>query len=290
MSLCETAPIDEDGERIARGPFAAGDVPNIQTARHVRPRSNEGQTVLTNGMNVGGRAGTPAAPGALGRRRARRSTSQAGQGLRLQIVNAATIRFFRLRLTDSAGTQIPLVRVGGEGGLLDDAVVEGGVDRPASTSSTPPARSCSTRATAPTSSPRSRPRATGVADALDAGLRAHRAMGFANIPTVPVAHFNVTGVGRRRRTRSPPARRCAPRPATSVETLGAATGDAARPGARSRRPSRAWPSPGHPAHDSAAATLGINGVHGDPRLRRRLHGGRPRRLDALRASSATRSS
>ena len=30
-----------------------------------RARSNEGQTVLTNGMNVGGRAGTPAAPGAL---------------------------------------------------------------------------------------------------------------------------------------------------------------------------------------------------------------------------------
>ena len=41
--------------------------------------------------------------------------------------NEATTRFFRLRLTDNAGVQVPLVRVGGQGGLLDNALVEGGV-------------------------------------------------------------------------------------------------------------------------------------------------------------------
>ena len=51
----------------------------------------------------------------------------AGQGLRLQIGSEATTRFFRLRLTDSAGVQVPLVRVGGQGGLLDNARVEGGI-------------------------------------------------------------------------------------------------------------------------------------------------------------------
>ena len=52
---------------------------------------------------------------------------QPGQGIRLQLINAATMRFFRLRLTDAAGTLIPLVRVGGQGGLLDQAIIEGGV-------------------------------------------------------------------------------------------------------------------------------------------------------------------
>ncbi len=40
------------------------------------------------------------------------------------------MRFFRLRLTGSDGTntiQVPLIRVGGEGGLLNHAVEEGGV-------------------------------------------------------------------------------------------------------------------------------------------------------------------
>ena len=51
----------------------------------------------------------------------------AGQGLRFQLINAATIRFFRLILTDEAGTKIPLIRVGGQGGLLDEARKEGNV-------------------------------------------------------------------------------------------------------------------------------------------------------------------
>jgi hypothetical protein len=82
--------------------------------------------VLTNGMNVGGRAGSPSAPGGLAPG-AFTLDVQPGQGLRLQILNTATTRFFRLLMTDDSGTQIPIVRVGGTGGLLDKARTEGGV-------------------------------------------------------------------------------------------------------------------------------------------------------------------
>jgi hypothetical protein len=81
--------------------------------------------VLTNGVTVGGRAGTPAAPGALAPG-AQTHPVLSGQGLRLQIANCATIRYFRLFLTTASGAAVPLVRIGGEGGLLDNAVVEGG--------------------------------------------------------------------------------------------------------------------------------------------------------------------
>jgi len=118
-TLCDT-PIDGHGDALS-GPLAAGSVPNIQ--RH-RDRVNEGQTVLTNGRIVGARDGSPSLPGSLAAGAFTRAV-QPGQGIRLQIVDAATTRFFRLRLTDSAGTQIPLVRVGGEGGLLNVAVLEG---------------------------------------------------------------------------------------------------------------------------------------------------------------------
>jgi FtsP/CotA-like multicopper oxidase with cupredoxin domain len=60
--LCEDDPIDHDGLPMA-GDYAAGEVPSIQ--RNVNFRVNEGQTVLTNGMNVGGRAGSPTSPGAI---------------------------------------------------------------------------------------------------------------------------------------------------------------------------------------------------------------------------------
>jgi FtsP/CotA-like multicopper oxidase with cupredoxin domain len=121
--LCETTPIDENGD--ARGPYAAGDIPAIQTKAH-QGRTNEGQTVLTNGMNVGGRAGTPAAPGALAAG-AHELDVQARAGYRFQLLNAATIRYMRLILTTSAGVQIPLTRIGGEGGLLNKAITDGGL-------------------------------------------------------------------------------------------------------------------------------------------------------------------
>ncbi|MGH9005268.1 MAG: multicopper oxidase family protein, partial [Acidimicrobiia bacterium] len=112
VGLCETSPINNDGS--PRGPFAAGDIPNIQTAAN--GRTNEGQTVLTNGKNVGARAGTPAAPGALAPGASVLNVTP-GQGLRLQFVNASTVRFFRLILTTNTGVQIPLVRIGDDNGL-----------------------------------------------------------------------------------------------------------------------------------------------------------------------------
>jgi FtsP/CotA-like multicopper oxidase with cupredoxin domain len=121
VTICETNPLDEDGE--PRAPYNAGDVPNIQLGGN-SGTVNEGQTVLTNGMNVGGRGGSPALPGVLAEG-AYTLPVKAGQGLRLQMINAATTRFFRLRLTDANGTQIPLVRIGGQGGHLDNARVEG---------------------------------------------------------------------------------------------------------------------------------------------------------------------
>ena len=58
--------------------------------------------MLTNGMNVGGtrRARRPR-PGALAAGRARRSTSRPVRGFACRSSTTATIRFFRLRLTDS---------------------------------------------------------------------------------------------------------------------------------------------------------------------------------------------
>ena len=119
--ICELPnAVDDHGDPAAAN-YAAGDVPSLET---MSGRVNEGQTVLTNGVNVGGRAGTPAAPGALAAG-AHTLPVRRGQGLRLQIVNCATTRYFRLRLTDAAGQKVNLVRVGGEGGVLDNAVLEG---------------------------------------------------------------------------------------------------------------------------------------------------------------------
>jgi FtsP/CotA-like multicopper oxidase with cupredoxin domain len=126
--LCEDSPIDDNGNPRVAGstpiPYAEGDVPSIQ--KNAGGRTNEGQTVLTNGVDVGGRAGTPSSPGAVSPTAYIKNVA-AGQGLRLQLLNAAVVRYFRLRLTDAHGNQIQLVRIGGEGGLLDNAVVEGGV-------------------------------------------------------------------------------------------------------------------------------------------------------------------
>jgi|GEM_PF-1014837 len=119
--LCEISPKDENGAPTAV--YAAGDVPSIVT---MTPSLRiEGQTVLTNGVNVGGRAGTPGAPStvAMG---ASKKTVVPGQGLRMRIVNCSHLRYFRLRLTTHTGAQVNLLRIGGEGGLLDTAVLEGG--------------------------------------------------------------------------------------------------------------------------------------------------------------------
>jgi FtsP/CotA-like multicopper oxidase with cupredoxin domain len=189
-TLCETSPIDENGD--PHPPYAAGDIPSIQT-KATAGRTNEGQTVLTNGKNVGGRAGTPAAPGALAPG-ASTLDVQARQGVRLQLLNAAAIRYMRLRLTTSTGVQVPLTRIGGEGGLLDKAVTEGGVPGGFDTQYLtgeillPPG----TRADVAFGIPAS---ATGVLTLWteDYGRTGPNPTIFANTPTVPVMHFSVNG-------------------------------------------------------------------------------------------------
>ena len=185
--LCETSPIDEDGS--ARGPFAAGDIPNIQTAA-TSGRTNEGQTVLTNGVNVGGRAGSPSSPGALDPG-ASTLDVQAGQGIRFEVVNAATVRYMRLRLTDNSGTLVPLLQVGGEGGLLDNAVLQGGTPGGFATGYSsgeiliPPGSRVDMVAAIPAT-------ATGVLTMWTEDYN-RTGMGFPDLPTVPVMHLKVTG-------------------------------------------------------------------------------------------------
>ncbi len=153
IALCETSPLTDAG--VAGGPeFASGDVPNIQIDGG--GRTVEGQTVLTNGVNVGGRLGTPTTPRALDAAAVTYAV-ESGQGLRLQIVNCATTRYFRLILTSQSG-KVDLIRVGGQGGLLNSAVKEGGLSgRKTSTPSTRTGRSCCRRPVERTSSWPSQP-------------------------------------------------------------------------------------------------------------------------------------
>jgi FtsP/CotA-like multicopper oxidase with cupredoxin domain len=266
VSLCETAPKNaEGGDRldpptctVAPCPFAEGDVPNIQRAGTSGP-VGEGQTVLTNGMNVGGRAGTPAAPGALAGG-AQTLNVLAGQGLRLQMGSEATTRFFRLRLTDNAGVQIPLVRVGGQGGLLDNARVEGGIvagfDFKYGSGEIlidPGDRADVVVAI---------PAGASVGDKLTLWTQdfERTGMGFAKTPTVPVAHFNVTGTAGSVYTI---ADGTPLRAATGdlVETLPAATGTLLDPATFS--PAK----PGMSSQDiqltNTGTSLGINGILGE---------------------------
>jgi FtsP/CotA-like multicopper oxidase with cupredoxin domain len=123
VNLCEigmNGATDEHGDP-ALVSYNDGDIPSlIRTGQ-----TNEGQTVLTNGMNVGPRAGCPQAPGLIDPA-AFTLPVQTNQRLRLQIANCAAIRYFRLLLTTNTGAPVDLVRIGGEGGLLENARIEGG--------------------------------------------------------------------------------------------------------------------------------------------------------------------
>src|SRR5207245_2884307 len=107
--------------------------PNEATlqANGTLPPQSQTKTMVLGDTTVGNRAGSPYPgdasfpPGTLSPTASTLSV-RAGQGIRFQFVDAAAVRYFRLLLADGAGRQIPLVRVGGEGGLLDNAVVEGG--------------------------------------------------------------------------------------------------------------------------------------------------------------------
>jgi FtsP/CotA-like multicopper oxidase with cupredoxin domain len=72
---------------------------------------NLGDTMLVNGVKPG--ATTP------------KFTVRSGQPVRLRLINAAIAREYRLKITNSADNK--LYRIGGEGGLLDRIVLDGGV-------------------------------------------------------------------------------------------------------------------------------------------------------------------
>jgi PKD repeat protein/FtsP/CotA-like multicopper oxidase with cupredoxin domain len=55
-------------------------------------------------------------------------TVPASKRIRLRLLNEALSRSFRLKLLDASGNQINLYRIGGQGGLLDTARLEGGTN------------------------------------------------------------------------------------------------------------------------------------------------------------------
>lgn len=192
VDLCELPNAVTDHGDPASTDYAAGDVPSLEAPSG---RVNEGQTVLTNGVNVGGRAGSPDAPGALAAG-AHTLDVRPGQGLRLQIVNCGTTRYFRLRLTRAdvghVGEKIDLVRVGGEGGVLDNAVLEGGVISGFDTKYDsgeillPPSVRADVVAVIPDDLPFNSVLTLWTRDFSRTGA------GFANLPTVPVMHLKAT--------------------------------------------------------------------------------------------------
>jgi FtsP/CotA-like multicopper oxidase with cupredoxin domain len=186
--LCQTAPIGDGGS--ARGAYASGDIPDIQPAGNTIV--NEGQTVLTNGINVGGQAGSPDHPGALAAG-ASVLPVQPGTGIRLELLNAATTRYMHLRLTNSSGAEVPLVQVGGQGGLLNEAQLDGGFGSAGGQSSTyyvpgevvlAPGMRADVVAAIP---------ATATGNLTLWTMDDTRTSSGADIPTVPVMHLQVTG-------------------------------------------------------------------------------------------------
>ena len=226
VQLCEVPPAgsatDEDGAPAAAS-YAAMTVPSIIRTG----RNNEGQTVLTNGMTAGGRLGTPLTPGALVPG-AQTLNVLSGQGLRLQIANCSTSRYFRLMLTTSTGAQVPLVRIGGEGGLLDNAVVEGGMIGGFDTkySSGEILLPAGSRADVVAAIP------VGASGVLTLWTRDYQRYGasYALLPTVPVMHLNVTGSAAVPYSIGAGTALRASIPGATVETLGAPTAMLLDPG------------------------------------------------------------
>jgi FtsP/CotA-like multicopper oxidase with cupredoxin domain len=192
--LCEE-PIDQDGEEIGKA-LPAGAVPNIQPAWNCRMfpggcRVNEGQIVLVNGRQPARRAGSPSAPGPLAPG-ADPLKMKSGEALRLQVINAAASRYFRLRLTDQTGNTLPLYRIGGEGGLLNRVRLEGGLQGQLVTKYDrgqvllAPANRSDIVLVVP-------PAKRGDVLTLWTEDYAHTGFGFAMLPTVPLLHIRVVG-------------------------------------------------------------------------------------------------
>ena len=207
QDLCET-PRNRAGRFPDAPPLAAGDIPNIMPARdcsgggntfgeerQTSCRVNEGQLVLTNGFVAAGRAGTPDTPGEL-QGSGRIYDVVAGTGVRLRLINSAVSRYFRLHLSAADGTQIPLRRIGGEGGLLDRARIEGGMLGELDTKFAPGEIVLGTANRADVVFPV--PADAKPGDVLTLWTldyqhygTAQYPFGYGGLPTVPVAHFRV---------------------------------------------------------------------------------------------------
>ena len=72
-------------------------------------------TVLVNGQTPDAGAETP------------KIVAKSGAGIRLRLINPATNRYFRLKVTGNGTDENKLYRIGGEGGFLDQARLEGGM-------------------------------------------------------------------------------------------------------------------------------------------------------------------
>jgi FtsP/CotA-like multicopper oxidase with cupredoxin domain len=201
QQLCEN-PIDEHGHLAGTGPLPAGSIPNIQPTNDCgapgQPACpvHEGQLVLTNGKVPAARAGSPSAPGSLAPN-AEVIDVTPGHGMRLQLIGAAGVRYFRLRMTDHLGEQITLFRVGGQGGLLDEVRVEGGIQGSLDTKYDrgelllPPGSREDVVFVVPAGRQRKGDVLTlWTLDYRSAGPNQGNA-GFSALPTVPVAHFRV---------------------------------------------------------------------------------------------------
>lgn len=197
--LCEN-PRDNKGDPLISGPLAPGAVPNVEASPDCRVtgaracRTTEGQWVLANGRLPAPRGGSPDNPADLPLG-VETLEVVPGQGLRLRIVNAAIMRYFRLRMTDAKGQQIMLFRVGGEGGLLDRARVEGGVQGLLDTKFDrgEVVLGPSDRTDVVLVVPRV-PRSAAVGDTLTLWTSdySRTGRGFSDIPTVPVLHLKLS--------------------------------------------------------------------------------------------------
>ena len=191
--LCEN-PRDNLGNPLGSGPLAAGAIPNVQAADSCAFRkcaTNEGQLVLANGKVPVARSGWPEMPGELADG-APVVNVKAGSGLRLQVIGASVTRYFRLRMTDPTGRQVPLYRIGGEGGLLDRVRLEGGTQDQLVTKfdSGEILLAPSDRADVVLVVPDGN---TGDIATLWTRDYERTGRGFANIPTVPVLHLRIVG-------------------------------------------------------------------------------------------------
>jgi FtsP/CotA-like multicopper oxidase with cupredoxin domain len=149
-ALCES-PVDNEGRPSNAGPLSAGSIPNVQYNPDLCPNPSnhsllidlsapctisEGQHVLVNGSVPAPRNNPPDAfastlssqpPAALTATQDVLNVTP-GENVRLQMINAALARYFRLQLEDGDGSILPLFRIGGEGGLLNQVRVEGGLN------------------------------------------------------------------------------------------------------------------------------------------------------------------